>query len=430
MSESVEFSNTIFASVKENISSPSDSNNNPNLVLNKKDFGGLSLCHYRKDILTACEEDYDGVYSKYRSVIFDTNCVMISSSPFKSLSQRKFQQTYDLDNINVVLEEFVEGTMINVFHDGNQWQISTRTCIGGNNTFYNNGVAGAKSFSTMFEEVCRDVGFSYDMLEKDISYSFIMQHIDNRVVSQYQFNDLILVEAYRISHNDTNSVVNFIDVNGLNANFTGSNVRFPTRFDKQNYDDYSNVQKNFDIDIDDTKIQKSAILQNVDTIPKGVVVKNLSNGHRMKFRNTTYDYLAELRGNQAKLEFHYMTLRKDKKISLFLQIYPEYEDRFMEFRDKIHNFTQALFFHYFKCFKERSIALKEAPYELRSHLYELHGKYINELRPAKKTMQFQDVKDYTNQLPEARLMYSLNFNTRPVKVEKYVNEKGEECADL
>ena len=428
MSASIEFSNTIFTSVKENTAS-SDSMN-PNHVLKKKDFGGLSLLHYRKDILTTFEPDFDGTYSKYRSIIFDKNGIMISCSPFKSISQKKFQQTYDLDNINVVLEEFVEGTMINVFHDGNEWQISTRTCLGGNNTFYNNGVAGGKTFKTMFEEVCRDVSFSYDMLDKDTSYSFIMQHVDNRVVSQYQFNDLILIEAYKITHTETDCVVDFIDIQSVQGCFTGSKVRFPTRFDKKNYHDFANVKKNFDIVIDDSKIHKSAILQNVDTIPKGVVVKNLSNGHRMKFRNTTYDYLAELRGNQAKLEFHYMTLRKDKKISLFLQIYPEYEERFMEFRDKIHNFTQAVFFHYFKCFKERSITLKEAPYELRGHLYELHGKYINELRPAKKTMQFQDVKDYVNQLPEARLMYSLNFNTRPVKVEKYVNEKGEECADL
>ena len=428
MSTSIEFSNAIFASVKDNTSSHDAMNSLP--ILKKKDFGGLSLLHYRKDILSTFESDFDGTYSKYRSIIYDKNNKMISCSPFKSISSQKFQQTYDLDNISVVLEEFVEGTMINVFHDGIEWQISTRTCIGGSNTFYNNGVAGAKSFKTMFEEVCRDVSFSYDMLDKDTSYSFIMQHIDNRVVSQYQFNDLILIEAYKISHTETDCVVDFIDIQSLQGCFTGSKVRFPVRFNKENYHDYSNVKKNFDIDIDDTKIHKSAILQNVDTIPKGVIVKNLSNGHRMKFRNTTYDYLAELRGNQAKLEFHYMTLRKDKKISLFLQIYPEYEERFMEFRDKIHNFTQAVFFHYFKCFKERSITLKEAPYELRGHLYELHGKYINELRPAKKTMQFQDVKDYVNQLPEARLMYSLNFNTRPVKVEKYVNEKGEECADL
>ena len=197
MSASIEFSNTIFSSFKEN--NTSGDARNANHILKKKDLNDLTLFHYRKDILSTFEEDYDGVYSKYRSIIYDKNGIMISCSPFKSISQKKFQQTYDLDNINVVLEEFVEGTMVNVFHDGNEWQISTRTCIGGSNTFYNNGVAGAKSFKTMFDEVCRDVSFSYDMLDKDISYSFVMQHIDNRVVSQYQFNDLILIEAYKSS---------------------------------------------------------------------------------------------------------------------------------------------------------------------------------------------------------------------------------------
>ena len=143
----------------------------------------------------------------------------------------------------------------------------------------------------MFEEVCRDVSFSYDMLDKDTSYSFIMQHVDNRVVSQYQFNDLILIEAYKISHTETDCVVEFIDIQSRARMFYRVEGAFSlVRFDKENYHDFANVKKNFDIDIDDTKIHKSAILQNVDTIPKGVIVKNLSNGHRMKFRNTTYDY--------------------------------------------------------------------------------------------------------------------------------------------
>ena len=91
MSTSIEFSNAIFASVKDNTSSHDATNSLP--ILKKKDFGDLSLLHYRKDILSTFEPDFDGTHSKYRSIIYDKNNKMISCSPFKSISSQKFQQT-------------------------------------------------------------------------------------------------------------------------------------------------------------------------------------------------------------------------------------------------------------------------------------------------------------------------------------------------
>ena len=400
-------------------------------IVSVKEHSGFKVVNYNKNNLRSHDETYGGVYSKYRSVVFNEKNDMVMCSQFKSLAIRKFENTYDLDNIDLVLEEFVEGTMINVFHDDEHgWQIATRSRVGGSNSFYNQEVPDGKTFRVMFEEAMGDVGLTYDILDKGISYSFVLQHVENRVVSTYQYNDLILVDAYRITNNSDGALVEMIDVFTLDSELKNTKVRMPQRYLRENYNDYADVKKAFDVYVDDKIIQGSALLQNVDNVIKGVMVKNIVNGHRMKIRNTTYEFIAKLRGNQAKLEFHYLTLRKEKKITLFLQLFPEFEERFQEFRDKVHNFTQAIYHNYFKCFKERSIPLKDAPYELRGHLYTLHGHYISTLRPAKKTMQFANVLEFVNNLPEARLMFSMNFNMRPKKGETYTNEDGNESMDL
>ena len=51
-----------------------------------------------------------------------------------------------------------------------------------------------KSFRQMFDE-CNNLDF--DTLDKNMSYSFVMKHTENRNVSPVYENELILVEVYQ-----------------------------------------------------------------------------------------------------------------------------------------------------------------------------------------------------------------------------------------
>ena len=62
--------------------------------------------------------------------------------------------------------------MINLFYHQNEWLVSTRSEIGGYNKWNNK-----KSFVlTMFDECSK---LDYELLNKNMSYSFVMKHVEN-----------------------------------------------------------------------------------------------------------------------------------------------------------------------------------------------------------------------------------------------------------
>ena len=89
---------------------------------------------------------------------------------------------------NVTVEEFIDGTMINLFyHD--KWTISTRSCLYADCNWYSN-----KKFNTMFEEAEKNYKIDYNLLNKNYCYTFVLQHPENRIVTEYIEPKIILVQ--------------------------------------------------------------------------------------------------------------------------------------------------------------------------------------------------------------------------------------------
>ena len=115
-------------------------NENYHIIKYNKDFLAFDLIHS---------------YGLLRSVILSHNKVVCFSSS-KSISSDYFMKQYSYPNKNIVAEEFIEGTMINVFYDNNYgvngcWQIATRNTVGAEVTFYQ---YSNKTFHSMFMETC------------------------------------------------------------------------------------------------------------------------------------------------------------------------------------------------------------------------------------------------------------------------------------
>ena len=140
----------------------------------------------------------------------------------------------------------------------------------------------------------------------------------------------------------------------------------------------------------------------------GVNLFNKSTGERTKIRNPCFEELKKLRGNQAKLEFHYHSLRKDGKVDEFLDFFPEHREDFCMFECKRINFVHELYDHYQKCYMQREQPLRNYGNQFKNHMYAIHEDYLKN-----RTYTTLDVVDsYVNQLPEALLMGSINYDFR------------------
>ena len=393
----------------------SDDDNNINILkLNKIECrisnSNYKVIRYDKNFLSC---DLISSYGLCRSVIVNSQNKVVSLAPPKSILSDEFIKKYpkNMDyNNDIVAEEFVEGTMINVFWDESigGWEITTRNTVGATTSFFKG--THTKTFRTMFLEAMAENNLILDNLEKEVSYSFVLQHPENRIVVPFKNSQLYLVGVYSI-HNDienNNISVSFYDSQEYKRYFKiiNTTVKFPQVYE---FNTYSEL------------IEKYASMNTSYNIV-GFVLHNKFTGERTKIRNPVYEQVRQLRGNQPKLQYQYLSLRKEGKVGDFLKFYPENKKSFSSFRDQVHLFTNTLFSNYRSCYVKKERPLKEFTEQYRTHMFNIHQKYLNELKDKKQFITNTIVNNYVNQLHPSLLMYCLNFQMRKRKVDIIVTE--------
>ena len=332
--------------------------------------GELTLIKYKKECI---QEDNIASLGIMRSLIFKGE-QLVCYSPPKSYNSMTLPIADD-----VQLEEYVEGTMINVFYDGDNWRISTRSKLDAETTFRVEGEYN-KSFAEMFEDARREMNMSLDLLDQKYCYSFTLQHPNNRIVAPVTKPGLVLCAVYYIEDN----IVKEIGIHNnpeLDIMFRKSTVR------------YIHLYNN------------SINLNNAPYYIQGIVWK--VDGKRYKIRNQKYNYVRNLRGNQAKLQYHYYCLRREyHKVEEFLQFFPEYATHFQQYENELQLFASNLYQHYVNCFIYKNN--QKNPYEFKNHMHNLHQIY----HQTRKNMNMYIVQSYIYNLEPARLMYSINYNKR------------------
>jgi hypothetical protein len=178
-------------------------------------------------------------------------------------------------------------------------------------------------------------------------------------------------------------------------------IRFPQIYSWKNYSElietYASMNSHYDI--------------------MGVVLYNSVTGERAKIRNPLYEEVKYLRGNQPKLQYQYLCLRRENRVKEFLTYYPEYKPELSDFRNQVHLFTNTLYLNYVSCYIKKEIPLLEFPKQFRTHMFCLHQKYMNELREKQLYITNTTVIQYVNQLHPSLLMYCLNYHMRKRSVD-------------
>lgn len=343
-----------------------------NLIVKEYNDLGLYLVKYDKK---NCDMTDNDVRMCRGLVLEKGSNRVVCCPPAKSIKIEDF--TSNLPSMdNVVYEEFLDGTMINVFYYGEDWHISTRSCIGANCRWFS-----SKRFDQMFEE---SKNFTFDSFLPGYTYTFVLQHNENRIVTSYNNNDLTLVQVV------DNSALTLVDMTTLGDAFNDIKMRKTYQFPSI-LDAYAEIE-NMEYDI------------------QGYIIRDISRSltYRSKMRNPKYNFVRSLRGNTRNLKYVFLDLRSNNFLNSYLDYFPENREKFQEFTEEFYSTTRALFDNYQRFRVRKEIKLDEVPYEFRPLCYELHGAYIKN----KTVITFAEVKRYMNNLPPARQLFIMNYKNR------------------
>jgi hypothetical protein len=386
----------------------------------KTDTGMYSIIKYDKQAFGLVQEDYETI-GLLRSVVVDDTGRIVAYSPPKCLSiTEQREKSFNDNNIMTApsdsttnewcAEEFVEGTMINMFYSkteaGGAWEIATKSTVGGNVVFYapknpkdTVEIRDKDTFRNMFFETCAKLGFKYEELPKEFMYSFVLQHPKNRIVLPINDAAIYIIGVYSINNDTLDitqlSTAGFVDKYGCGV------ILKPKQLFADNYS------------IEGFKSEYASMNSSYNTM--GVVFCNMVTGDRMKIRNPTYEMVKNLKGGEQKLQLQYLTLRHGGRVAEYLKTYPEYKADFAVFRNQLHGFTRSLHQNYLDCFVFKKGAFSEFPQQYKKFMSGLHKKYLEELRVIKGSVTFSYVVEFVNTQNPMFLMYSLNYVVREHK---------------
>jgi hypothetical protein len=393
------------------------------LKLNKKRVRSKAgttyqIIRYDKDFLSF---DLYLDLGMYRSIILnlDTKKV-VAMAPPKSL-QLENQTFKGIDFKDIQVQEFVEGTMINVFWDdsNNIWEISTRSSIGANVKFYQG--KDTKTFKQMFEETLESIGEKdlFNKLDKNLMYSFVIQHPENRIVTPFKDPNLYLIDVYQFSYEDDNIIVksynvqnlelNDVEVEIFNAVVKESNIKLPKIYSEYNsVDECVSYFRSGDVSYDIV----------------GAVFKHVHSNIRSKVRNPVYEEIRHLKGNYPKKQYRYLALRKSGKMTEYLKIFNEDRGDFSYYREGCHKFTNRLYNYYVGCYIKKNKELRYYPFQYRTHMIALHQLYVHRLKPEGNYIRKHHIVDYFNLLHPSQQMFALNYNMRKLSIDTFVAENN------
>ena len=311
-----------------------------------------------------------------RSVVWDTQTNRpVCVAPPKALS------TDPPSSGDLVVEEFVEGVMINGFAAETPDMIwATRSTLGAGTGFY-----GVKTFAEMVGEAeaarrwgrgdltgtLRMGGFTFA--------SFVLQHPEHRVVQKIDKPLIHLIHVGCVAEDGSFTIADS-SAEWHEALRPWAVKPYPALADGE------------------TAAQRiDAMIRTADSTWQGLVFRGL-HGQRWRVRSLSYKILRELRGKESRIEDRFARLRSQNMVRLYTQNWPEEQQTFWELEKRLRGLTSMIYTEYCAVHKEKSKVFLDVPIPIRTPIYQLHGIYLNNLRPKNLTLKMQVVIQYVNNM--------------------------------
>ena len=318
----------------------------------------------------------------FRSVVWDTlENRPVSVSCFKSEDGESLPSK-EGSTEGYSIERFLDGVMIGGFWDKytGKWRIHTRSTLDATSRYYRPDL----TFRDMFMEYVDKVNpLLWTTLDKNCSYTWVLQHSANRVVVPVTQVNATIVQKTLI---DSSGNVTFDNANDLKIN-----IPMPTwQSVEACLSDWNNRYK--------YQVQ-------------GIVVKN-AEGKRWKIRTSEYNRVRHIRSNTARRDYLWLTLWRSNGLKQYLALFPEERTLCDGVISRWKRITNDVFHIYTDVFKARSLDKKTIPPKYRPFVYGLHSQYMETLKPAGKSVSWKSALDYMNGRDVAQMLFAINWEAR------------------
>jgi hypothetical protein len=335
--------------------------------------------------------------SLYRSIVFNDAGRMVSFSPPKSVSFEYFQHAFPTDT-DWIVEEIVEGTMINLFWNESSnlfkkesaWEISTKSVIGAK-THFDHPI----NFDELFYSTLKESGCSLNMLDTKYVYSFVLQHVENRIVISLQQSKLYLIAMYELQPASDHTNVCVIDKRLYYDEHLSkkTTIQLPTLLHASNVLQY-------------LVNSKSKTRRRDDYMNVGIMIHDKTTNTRTKILNPSYLEVKALRGNSSNLCYQYLKLKRANQIKQYLHYFPECTAAFAEYSTMIHTLTCQLLEKYRSRFIYKNSDSELFTFPWKQHIYNIHSIYIdNRKNNTAFYVQFKTISDYIKNTANISLLY-------------------------
>ncbi len=290
--------------------------------------------------------------SKYGNEI-DRNCrgLIIDKTTKKIICQSNngsitFEDFISKVPINkCVVEENLEGTLINLYYYKERWCVSTKFCIHAENSKFR----GNKSFRQYFDKL-----FTTDLeqLDKNFTYSFLLQVKENRMVSHIPKKQLYHIETIN--------------------NTTGEKICLDIGIDKPKI-----LKLN---DLNTLKISGyrdiNRELVKLDWQTRGFMLYSLDRKYRCSLINPSYQSVFDLVKDQADLKYLILeSLYYKKNINDITFYFPEYTKIQKKVTEDVDDLINELLKLYKDCYCFKNIEISELPKLYKKILSKIHAYY-------------------------------------------------------
>lgn len=326
----------------------------PSLIVKRKDSLCLLRCRPDDDIY---HKEFTDELLSCRGIVINIDSKKLVCFPWKNkLNYELFKKKFDFTKISSATS-LVDGTTINLFYDDSfseknhppgfeYWHLSTSTCLDAKNSRWST----PKSFHTMFWEIVPDL--QCDKLQKNVCYSFVIQHIENKIVVPVLENRLILTLARDL---DTQmDVTSQVVLEHLSKYIT-------------------KVQKLSLSDLGITNYQEfEKYCCSVDE-PMGVML-HATDGSRARYRNPLYTEILELRGSNPNKWTNYLYLFNQELDEEYLKHYPEDEQSMNDCWNAMVNCLKYIHQLYQSIYVAKEY--QPVPFYLKRFINQIHKLYL------------------------------------------------------